>query len=113
MTFPAGLPPFATDLAPFALRGRPLWPVVQGGMGVGVSAHRLAGSVAAQGAMGTIASVDLRRHHADLMEASRNGAKAVVDAPFGGYKQSGIGKERAVEAMLDDTQIKSVRVYHG
>jgi acyl-CoA reductase-like NAD-dependent aldehyde dehydrogenase len=41
------------------------------------------------------------------------GAKAVVDAPFGGYKQSGIGKERGVEAMLDDTQIKSVRVYHG
>ena len=80
MTFPAGLPPFATDLAPFALRGRPLWPVVQGGMGVGVSAHRLAGSVAAQGAMGTIASVDLRRHHDDLMETSRNGAKAVVDA---------------------------------
>ena len=80
MTFPARLPPFATDLAPFALKGRPLWPVVQGGMGVGVSAHRLAGSVAAQGAMGTIASVDLRRHHADLMEASRNGAKAVVDA---------------------------------
>ncbi len=80
MTFPAGLPPFATDLAPFALRGRPLWPVVQGGMGVGVSAHRLAGSVAAQGAMGTIASVDLRRHHPDLMEESRNGAKAVVDA---------------------------------
>ena len=41
------------------------------------------------------------------------GAKAVVDAPFGGYKQSGIGKERGVEAMLDDTQIKSVRVFHG
>ena len=80
MTLPAGLPPFATDLAPFALKGRLLWPVVQGGMGVGVSAHRLAGSVAAQGAMGTIASVDLRRHHADLMDASRNGSKAVVDA---------------------------------
>ena len=41
------------------------------------------------------------------------GAKAVVDAPFGGYKQSGIGKERGVEAMLDDTQLKSVRVFHG
>jgi nitronate monooxygenase len=37
-------------------------------MGVGVSAHRLAGSVAALGAMGTISSVDLRRHHPDLME---------------------------------------------
>ena len=37
-------------------------------MGVGVSAHRLAGSVAALGAVGTISSVDLRRHHPDLME---------------------------------------------
>lgn len=36
-------------------------------MGVGVSAHRLAGAVASHGAMGTIASVDLRRLHPDLM----------------------------------------------
>jgi len=39
-------------------------------MGVGVSAHRLAGAVAAQNAVGTIASVDLRRLHPDLMEAT-------------------------------------------
>ena len=58
-------------LAPFHLAGRTLLPIVQGGMGVGVSAHRLAGSVAALGAMGTISSVDLRRHHADLMERTR------------------------------------------
>lgn len=37
-------------------------------MGVGVSAHRLAGTVARHGAVGTIASVDLRRHHDDLMQ---------------------------------------------
>jgi nitronate monooxygenase len=80
VTLPVALPPFATDLAPFALKGRQLWPIVQGGMGVGISAHRLAGSVAALGAVGTIASVDLRRHHADLMDASRNAAKPVVDA---------------------------------
>ena len=36
-------------------------------MGVGISAHRLAGNVARLGAMGTIASVDLRHHHDDLM----------------------------------------------
>jgi len=72
-------PSFATDLPRFFLKDRALWPVVQGGMGVGVSAHRLAGSVAALGAMGTIASVDLRRHHDDLMAASRNAAKDVVD----------------------------------
>jgi nitronate monooxygenase len=80
MTVSAALPSFATDLAPFTLKGRRLWPIVQGGMGVGVSAHRLAGSVAAQGATGTIASVDLRRHHPDLMRASRNAAKPIVDA---------------------------------
>ena len=55
-------------LRPLQLAGRTLLPIVQGGMGVGVSAHRLAGSVAAQGAVGTISSVDLRRHHPDLME---------------------------------------------
>jgi nitronate monooxygenase len=53
------------------LKGRELLPVVQGGMGIGVSAHRLAGSVARLGAMGTISSVELRQHHPDLLEASR------------------------------------------
>lgn len=49
------------------IRGRSLLPIVQGGMGVGISAHRLAGSVARAGAVGTLSSVDLRRHHPDLM----------------------------------------------
>ena len=57
-------------LRPLNLAGRSLLPIVQGGMGVGISAHRLAGSVAAEGAWGTIASVDLRRHHPDLMARS-------------------------------------------
>lgn len=57
-------------LSALKLRGRAVLPVVQGGMGVGVSAHRLAGNVAALGALGTIASVDLRRLHPDLMEAT-------------------------------------------
>ena len=56
------------------IKGRTLLPIVQGGMGVGVSAHRLAGSVAALGALGTISSVDLRRHHPDLM-ASTEGTR--------------------------------------
>ncbi len=60
-----------SGLAALRLAGRTLLPIVQGGMGVGVSAHRLAGSVAALGAVGTISSVDLRRHHPDLMEATR------------------------------------------
>ncbi|OUL72464.1 NAD(P)H-dependent flavin oxidoreductase [Paraburkholderia hospita] len=57
--------------APLVIRGRSLLPIVQGGMGVGVSAHRLAGSVAREGALGTIASIDLRHHHADLLERCR------------------------------------------
>ncbi|MDP1924031.1 MAG: nitronate monooxygenase family protein [Thiobacillus sp.] len=56
----------------FAIRGHTLLPIVQGGMGVGVSAHRLAGAVARAGAVGTIASIDLRHHHADLTEQARH-----------------------------------------
>ena len=75
----------ATGLRPLQLGGHSLLPIVQGGMGVGVSAHRLAGTVAGWGAVGTISSVDLRRHHPDLMERSAHlqpGAelKAVIDA---------------------------------
>ena len=71
----------SSGLRPFRLKGRELLPVVQGGMGVGVSAHRLAGSVAALGALGTIASVDLRHHHPDLMARSKGvRERAVLDA---------------------------------
>lgn len=56
-----------SGLRPLQLAGRTLLPLVQGGMGIGVSAHRLAGSVAALGGVGTLSSVDLRRHHTDLM----------------------------------------------
>lgn len=58
-------------LRPLLLGGRHLLPLVQGGMGVGVSAGRLAGAVAAQGGVGTVSSVDLRRLHPDLMAATR------------------------------------------
>ena len=54
-------------LKPLRIRGKTLLPIVQGGMGVGVSASRLAAAVAQLGGMGTISSVDLRRHHPDLM----------------------------------------------
>ena len=53
------------------MRERELLPIVQGGMGVGISAHRLAGSVARLGALGTISSVDLRHHHPDLLERAK------------------------------------------
>lgn len=72
-------------LPPLKFGGRTLLPIVQGGMGIGVSAHRLAGTVASQGAVGTISSVDLRRHHPDLMLRTRglgvgSEAKAGIDA---------------------------------
>jgi len=67
------------------LSEKTLLPVVQGGMGVGVSASRLAGTTARFGAMGTIASVDLRRLHPDLWEQTRylekqTDARARIDA---------------------------------
>jgi nitronate monooxygenase len=65
----AALPP---DLPRWRLKGRELLPIVQGGMGVGISAHRLAGTVAGLGAVGTISSVDLRHHHTDLIARARD-----------------------------------------
>lgn len=74
-----------SGLRPLQLGGRTLLPIVQGGMGIGVSAHRLAGQVARQGGVGTLSAVDLRRHHPDLMERTRGvgvgpEAKAAIDA---------------------------------
>lgn len=57
----------AAGLRPLHIKGKALLPIVQGGMGVGVSASRLASAVARLGGMGTISSVDLRRRHPDLM----------------------------------------------
>jgi nitronate monooxygenase len=59
-------------MKPLRLRQRELLPIVQGGMGVGISAHRLASAVARENAVGTIASVDLRHHHPDLMERCKD-----------------------------------------
>lgn len=67
----------ASGLQAMTLAGRRLLPIVQGGMGIGVSAHRLAGTVAALGGVGTLSSVDLRRHHPDLMERTSGLASRV------------------------------------
>ncbi len=98
---------WAQSLAPLVLRGRSVLPIVQGGMGVGISAHRLAGCVAQLGAVGTIASVDLRRHHPDLMAASRNGDKASVDAA----NLAALDREvRAAKAMAAGNGVIAVNV---
>jgi len=65
---------------PLKIKGKSLVPIVQGGMGVGISAHRLAGTVASLNGVGTIASVDLRRHHPDLMaETGRSRNREAIE----------------------------------
>ena len=66
----------ASGLKPLRIRHKTLLPIVQGGMGVGVSASGLAAAVARLGGMGTISSVDLRRRHPDLMAATAHLDKA-------------------------------------
>ena len=74
-----------SGLRPLRLGGKSLIPVVQGGMGVGISAGGLAGAVAGLGGVGTISSVDLRRLHPDLMALTGHldkepDARAQIDA---------------------------------
>jgi len=88
-----------TPLPLLKLRDRELLPIIQGGMGVGVSAHKLAGTVAKEGAIGTIASIDLRVHHPDLMERThRVKDRAIID-------------EANMEAL--DREIKAAREIAG
>ena len=88
----------ASGLKAMPLAGRRRLPIVQGGMGVGVSAHRLAGAVAAQGGVGTLSSVDLRRHHPDLMErtsglASRVGQDADTNRQIDAANLEAVARE--------------------
>ena len=92
-----------SGLKPLRLAGRELLPIVQGGMGIGISAHRLAGSVAAQGAVGTLSAIDLRRHHPDLMARSAEhgtgpGAKEAINAANLEALQREIAAARALAA---------------
>ena len=71
----------ATEFARLKIKQKSLLPIVQGGMGIGISAHRLAGTVANLGAVGTLSSVDLRRHHPDLMQQTgKSRDKALINA---------------------------------
>jgi nitronate monooxygenase len=97
----------ASGLRPLVLAGRKLLPIVQGGMGVGVSAHRLAGAVAAQGGVGTLSSVDLRRHHPDLMERTEPLTKKV-----GGEAQSKTEIDAANLIALE-REVKAARAASG
>ena len=84
-----------SGLNAMSLGGRQLLPIVQGGMGIGVSAHRLAGAVAAMGGVGTLSAVDLRRHHPDLMERTQGWA-------------SRVGQDEATRAAIDAANLEAV-----
>jgi len=100
-----------TDLPALRIRGRTLLPIVQGGMGVGVSAHRLAGSVAREGAFGTLSSIDLRRHHPDLMKLTAHSRdKALIE------RVNLVALEREVRTALelaDGHGLIAVNVMHA
>ena len=53
------------------IKNKSMIPIVQGGMGVAISASSLAGAVAKENGIGTIASVDLRHLHEDLLNDSK------------------------------------------
>ena len=85
------------------LAGRQLLPIVQGGMGVGISAHRLAGAVARLNAVGTIASVDLRHHHPDLLaQTERCRDRDLID------RANRQALDREVRAALEAAQGRGV-----
>ncbi len=92
-----------SGLGALRIAGRTLLPIVQGGMGIGISGNRLAGSVAALGGMGTLSSVDLRRHHPDLMDQTR-------DLPPGDVAKSGINEANLIAI---DREIKAARARTG
>lgn len=58
------------EFSPLVIRDHHLIPIVQGGMGVGISASSLSSAVARENGVGTIASVDLRHLHPDLLAQS-------------------------------------------
>jgi len=106
----------SSGLAPLGLAGRTLLPIVQGGMGVGVSAHRLAGTVASLGGVGTISSVDLRRHHPDLMArtqglAARAGCNDDTRVQIDEANREALAREvRAAQAIAGRLGLVAVNV---
>lgn len=109
----------ASGMRPLRLRGRELLPVVQGGMGVCVSASGLAGSVAGHGALGVVSAVDLRRLHPDLMAQTAHltketDARARIDAANLEALRREIARARALSGgrgMLGVNVMKAVSAY--
>ena len=70
---------------------------------------------------GLIASIwtsDVQRAHRvaariDAGQVSVNGGLLGIETPFGGYKASGLGREKGFDALFEYTQIKTVAVATG
>lgn len=91
----------ASGLRNWTLAGRDLLPVVQGGMGVGISAGGLAGAVAGLGGVGTVSSVDLRRLHPDLWaQTSQLGTAADAGPRIDAANLEALGREIAKAQRL-------------
>jgi NAD(P)H-dependent flavin oxidoreductase YrpB (nitropropane dioxygenase family) len=71
------------------IRGFQLLLIIQGGMGIGIFGHRLAETVARHGAVGTLASVDLRRLYPDIMNRLRRCRDAASQTSPGYLRESG------------------------
>ncbi len=92
-----------TIYPPLTIRSKALLPIVQGGMGVGISAHQLASAVAQQNAIGTIASIDLRHLHPDLLAKSKeNPVQENYD------KLNRIALDREIKAALKNADNKGL-----
>ena len=67
-------------------------PIIQGGMGVGISLHRLAGAVAKAGGMGIISAA----HFGELLREALAGAgyevKEIIESPAEGLLKYHHGK---------------------
>jgi nitronate monooxygenase len=102
----------ADELPPLKLAGREVLPIVQGGMGVGVSAHRLAGAVARANGVGTISAVDLRRHHPDLMARTTHiGTDASAKAAINAANLEALDREiRAARTIAEGRGLLAVNV---
>jgi aldehyde dehydrogenase (NAD+) len=67
------------------------------------------------GLVGSVWSGDVARgiRLAEQIEAGQvavNGGALTVDTPFGGYKNSGYGREKGIEALHDYAQTKTVSI---
>jgi nitronate monooxygenase len=96
-----------SGLKAMSLAGRALLPIVQGGMGIGVSGHKLAGAVAAMGGVGTLSCVDLRRHHPDLMARTQGLSSRV------GHDDETKALINAANLEAVEREVKAARVRSG